>query len=99
LTEEERKMAKKDSGVNGKKPRKQRTKGNFSIFLKAQGDDADAHAGTALWQETVSGLDSTTACEKHVKENVEEFQDKTLMFAQVKKVCEIKVETKIKVSF
>lgn len=99
-------MAKKDSGKeterNGvgvaAKSRKKRAKGNFAIFTKEaiNEEGGDTHF---LWREVVAGLDAATACEKYIKEHVEEFRDKTIMFVQVKKIGEIKVETKVKVSF
>ena len=96
-------MAKKDNTENkepvGKKPRKKRAKGNFGIFVRQPGDDAEADAGDIIWKELKTGLDSAVACEKHIKANVEEYRGKVLMIAQVKKVGEIEVKTKVTVSF
>lgn len=90
-------MAKKDESAGGSgTSRKTRAKGNFAIFLQAEhtGDEEKK-----LWYQVVSGLESTVACEKHIKENVEDFQDKKIMIAQVKKVGEPKVQTTVRVSF
>lgn len=93
-------MAKKDSAEakepTERKQRKKRAKGNFGIFVEESVEDVEPRA---RWVEVVSGLPSAAACDKHIKENVDDFKGKKIMLAQIKKVGEIEVETKVKVSF
>lgn len=90
-------MAKKnENGGGNETTRKTRAKGNFAIFLQAEREGDEERK---LWYQLVSGLDSTVACEKRIKENAEQFKDKKIMIAQVKKVGEPKVQTKVTVSF
>jgi len=90
-------MAEKKEVVSNNK--KKRAKGNFGVLVQHAGDDADAYAGKKFWEVVQDGLESTVACERHIKENAESFSGKTLMIAQIKKVGEIQVETKVKVTF
>lgn len=97
-------MAKKteeavDAAVPGTRTRKQRAKGNFGIFRRVSSDDAGYDSHETLWKQVKIGLESAVACEKYVKEHSEEFQGAALMVAQIKKVGEIKVQTKVTVFF